>query len=329
MPAVKNVGEPCAGEPHARFEVAVGGNQASRLCRAAQAPPADPTTPVTRQARFLTPASLVSLRYPAAVRAGRQFIELNRQWSYRFDVFLPTDLRVDGRTDFATSFVPDYLTAGMTVYDVGGGKSPFVAVETKRRLELTVIGLDIDAAELARAPEGTYERVICADICTYRGSHDADVVICQSVLEHVPDTAKAVRGIASLLKPGGVALVFVPSSKACFARLNRMLPQATKETLLFTIFPEKRETHGFPALYDRCTLLDFESHTVRAGLTMERKRTYFASSYFSFFLPLYVIWRGWILCLRRFLGDQAAETFALALRNPGGPNPDYGRTSCP
>jgi len=35
MPAVKNVGEPCAGEPHARFEVAAGGNWAlSRSCRA-------------------------------------------------------------------------------------------------------------------------------------------------------------------------------------------------------------------------------------------------------------------------------------------------------
>jgi len=45
MPAVKNVGEPCAGEPHARIEVAAGGNQASRAHarRAAQAPPADPT----------------------------------------------------------------------------------------------------------------------------------------------------------------------------------------------------------------------------------------------------------------------------------------------
>jgi hypothetical protein len=27
MPAVKGVGEPCAGEPHARFEVAAGGNR--------------------------------------------------------------------------------------------------------------------------------------------------------------------------------------------------------------------------------------------------------------------------------------------------------------
>ena len=43
MPAVKNVGEPCAGEPHARFDAAAGGNQASRQARAVPAPPADPT----------------------------------------------------------------------------------------------------------------------------------------------------------------------------------------------------------------------------------------------------------------------------------------------
>jgi hypothetical protein len=45
MPTVKNVGEPCAREPHARFDVAAGGNQTSRAStrRAVQAPPADPT----------------------------------------------------------------------------------------------------------------------------------------------------------------------------------------------------------------------------------------------------------------------------------------------
>src|SRR5687768_9605993 len=46
MPTVKNVGEPCAGEPHARFDAAAGGNQASRQARAASAPPADPTATV-------------------------------------------------------------------------------------------------------------------------------------------------------------------------------------------------------------------------------------------------------------------------------------------
>ena len=47
MPTVKNVGEPCAGEPHARIDAAARGNQTSRArtCRAVQAPLADPTTP--------------------------------------------------------------------------------------------------------------------------------------------------------------------------------------------------------------------------------------------------------------------------------------------
>jgi 2-polyprenyl-3-methyl-5-hydroxy-6-metoxy-1,4-benzoquinol methylase len=256
------------------------------------------------------------------VRALRQFIELQRRWSSRFDRLLPPELRVDGRTDFATSFVPEYLATGMSVYDVGGGKSPFVSVETKRRLRLTVIGLDIDASELVHAPEGSYDGVICTDICRYRDSHDADVIICQSVLEHVADTANAVRGIASALKPGGVALVFVPSSKAWFARLNRILPQAAKGKILFAIFPEKRHTHGFPALYDRCTLADFYSHAAGASLIVEQRRAYFASSYFSFFLPLYVIWRLWILYSRHFYGEQAAETFAVALRSPAASHPD-------
>ena len=57
MPAVKNVGEPCAGEPHARFEVAAGGNQTSRAsaCRAVQAPPVDPPLAIARAGLGMRP----------------------------------------------------------------------------------------------------------------------------------------------------------------------------------------------------------------------------------------------------------------------------------
>ena len=44
MPTVKNVGEPCAGEPHARFDGGREETRASRQRRAAQAPPVYPTT---------------------------------------------------------------------------------------------------------------------------------------------------------------------------------------------------------------------------------------------------------------------------------------------
>jgi hypothetical protein len=44
MHPVKNVGQPCAGEPYIHGSTsATGGNQASRPIRAAQAPPAFPT----------------------------------------------------------------------------------------------------------------------------------------------------------------------------------------------------------------------------------------------------------------------------------------------
>ena len=43
MPTVKNVGEPCAGEPHAPIEVAAGGNQTSRASTAARSRRLPPT----------------------------------------------------------------------------------------------------------------------------------------------------------------------------------------------------------------------------------------------------------------------------------------------
>ena len=43
-------------------------------------------------------------------------------------------------------------------------------------------------------------------------------------------------------------------------------------------------------------------------------RPYFRSSYFTFFFPLHVAWRVWLLVFRFFAREQAAETFSLALR---------------
>jgi trans-aconitate methyltransferase len=106
--------------------------------------------------------------------------------------------------------VPAWLKPGLRVVDIGGGKHPCIGVERKRRLCLHVTGVDIDADELSRAPAGAYDRVVRADITRVSGSGDADLCICKALLEHVEDTERAFRAIVSFLKPGGVALVFVP-----------------------------------------------------------------------------------------------------------------------
>jgi hypothetical protein len=38
------------------------------------------------------------------------------------------------------------------------------------------------------------------------------------------------------------------------------------------------------------------------------------SAYFSFFFPMHVLWRIWLLLFRFFAGTQAAESFSLALK---------------
>lgn len=174
--------------------------------------------------------------------------------------------------------------------------------------------MDIDQDELDRAPAGVYDRTICADIGRFAGAGDADLVICQALLEHVRNVDGAFAAMASILKPGGRALIFVPSRNALYARLNLLLPQAFKKRLLHAVYPKTRQGQGFPSFYDQCTPRDFRRLARKHGLSVEQESFHYISSYFSFFVPLYVLWRLWILGYRALAGEQAAETFCMALR---------------
>jgi SAM-dependent methyltransferase len=243
-----------------------------------------------------------------------RFTKSQQHLSKSFDRFLPTEYQVDGNRDFLDNWIDSYLKAGSVVYDIGGGKNPFVALEQKQRRRLCVVGLDIDGNELAASPPGVYDKTICADITQYRGQGQADLVVCQALLEHVKDTQAAIRAIASILKPGGTALIFLPSRNAIFARINLMLPQQLKRKILHAFFPSTKRNQGFPAYYDHCTPADFRRLAANSGLAVDLCRVYFCSSYFMFFFPLHLVWRIWQLIFRLFAGDQGAETFSLVLR---------------
>ncbi len=232
--------------------------------------------------------------------------------SRKFDTLFPAALRVDGYEDFEDDLCPRQLGRNQLVYDVGGGKNPFFDVARKAQLHASVVGVDIDASELARAPEGAYDRIVVTDICTYHGVHDADVVICQTLLEHVPNVSEAVRAMASMLKPGGRAVVFVPCRNAAFARLNLILPEKLKRALLFAIFPSMRTFQGFRSYYDHCTPANFIAFAAKNGLRVEEQRMYYKSDYFSFFFPLYALWRIWTL-VASWTSRELVETFAMVL----------------
>ncbi|OGT01359.1 MAG: hypothetical protein A2143_08750 [Gallionellales bacterium RBG_16_57_15] len=200
----------------------------------------------------------------------------------------------------------------MKIYDVGGGKQPFVGTEKKAALCLNVVGIDISQSELDRAPVGGYDETVCADIANVHGVGDGDLVICQAVLEHVRDTEGAMRSIASLLKPGGTALIFVPSRNAVFARLNILLPENIKRKILYGVYPAARAAQGFSSFYHKCTPNDFIAMAKQNGLAEIESRYYYISSYFSFLFPVYLIWRVWVVLFKAIAGHQAAETFSIA-----------------
>lgn len=252
------------------------------------------------------------------MRQLRAFIAWQRQLSLKFDSLLPREYQIDGNRDFLDHFALERIGAGLRVCDVGGGKQPYLSSKLKRENGNFVVGLDVDAGELSRAPIGCYDETICADITEYLGQGDFDVVICQALLEHVPDTRGALRGISSLLRPNGLALVFVPSRNAAYARLNLLLPEGIKRWILYTIYPETRRSQGFLSYYDRCTPRDFRVISTLVGMRVEEERFYYRSGYFMFFTPLHIAWRFWLVTFRAVAGTQAAETFCMALRKVGG-----------
>lgn len=233
-------------------------------------------------------------------------------------VLLPPDYRIDGDTSFEAEFLTPYLYRGATVIDVGSGKLPSLSPAQRAALEITVVGFDVSRNELDAAPAGSYDATTCANLTEFVGDGKADLAICSSLLEHVPDVDKALRGIASMLKPGGVALIFIPCRNTLFARLNLLLPQNFKQKLLNWLFPKIAHGLGFRAYYDRCTPRQIAGLAENNGLVPEKVRLYLYTGYFEIFTPAHVLWRLWQVCFRKLVDAEASESFSMALRKRSG-----------
>lgn len=186
--------------------------------------------------------------------------------------------------------------------------------EMKLGINCEIVGLDIDKNELNAAPYGAYDKTIAVDITEYKGCEDGDLVICMTLLEHVKDVDAALVGIRSCLKNGGLCALFMPSKNAIFAKINRILPGKLKRQILFSLFPNAKKCQGFPAYYNRCTPSEIREIAQSHGFEILDERYYYISSYFSFFFPLYFLWRIYLLAFHWIAKEQAAETFGLVLK---------------
>ena len=240
----------------------------------------------------------------------RHFINLNIRYSQAFDAYFFPSLTPDGNHNFL-KMLKYRIGTDLQLVDIGGGKTPLFTPDEVRAKRLKVTGVDISADELASAPVGAYETKIVADITVHRSESKADVVVVQSLLEHVSDGNLAAQGIASFCRPGGMIYTFCPNRRAWFARINRLLPERIKRLILYFIYPEAADIQGFPAHYDRCTPTELSASFLAAGVHIETAQPYFVSSYFMFFFPLYFVWRIFNWPFMKLWPLQFCETFVL------------------
>ncbi len=132
--------------------------------------------------------------------------------------------------------------AGQRVLDAGCGGGILAEGMARRGARVTAIDLSPAALEVARlhALEGgvmvDYRQVAVEDLADDEGGA-YDLVTCLEMLEHVPDPARIVKGLAQLVRPGGqVVCSTINRNPKAFAfaivgaeYLLRLLPAGTHQ----------------------------------------------------------------------------------------------------
>lgn len=86
-----------------------------------------------------------------------------------------------------------------------------------------VIGIDLLRSQLQRNAE---TRLLAqGDVTSLPvATGAADLVVCWDVLEHLPDPAQAIRELARLLRPGGLAVLALPNILSLKGLVTRLTP---------------------------------------------------------------------------------------------------------
>ncbi|RPI78217.1 MAG: class I SAM-dependent methyltransferase [Chloroflexi bacterium] len=164
--------------------------------------------------------------------------------------------RVDGTIEFYLR-VNALLAPGTVAVDYGCGRGAFLEdpVPFRRKLRnlkgkaYRVIGLDVDpAGEMNRSIDEFHlldgNRWPLQDSC-------ADLCVCDSVLEHLPDPQTFFNEAARVLKPGGFLCIRTPNLWSYVALVSRVVPNRSHVHVLEHVKEKTQSRDIFPTHY-RC-----------------------------------------------------------------------------
>jgi SAM-dependent methyltransferase len=143
--------------------------------------------------------------------------------------------------------------------------------------------------------------------------NSVDLVASQSVLEHLADVAGFLRETHRILKPGGMTIHLCPSKFSIFAMLNQLLPVRVTKILLHALKEGSDGICGFPARYDQCYASAMKNALRHADLSpVALEASFCQSSYFEFFLPLFLASVAYESMVRKIHEDLAGYLFFVA-----------------
>jgi SAM-dependent methyltransferase len=250
--------------------------------------------------------------------AIRAIIDANTRLSQATEQFLrlPTDGQLWRRFEGEAAALIRGLPDEAIVLDLGGGRRCVYARAVDPPGRVKLIAIDISPEELAQNADVTEAYV--ADVAAGLPLPDAsvDLILSRALLEHVDGVPAAVRHMARVLRPGGVALHFVPCRYSLFGIAARLLPFGPLLWLTHTILPHTRDVVGFPVYYDHCYPQALEGEFHMAGFSdVQLQNTWACPGYFMAIYPLFLLHALYEQAVRRLrLRRLAAYTVVRAVR---------------
>jgi SAM-dependent methyltransferase len=203
------------------------------------------------------------------------------------------------------------------VLDCGAGKAWHFPEHYKRWYGIELIGVDIDADEMAH--NAALDEKIACDVTESIpiASDSIDLVMVSSGIEHFRNNERFLTNVYALLRPGGYLLAQFPGRYAPFAIANRIFPSWLTEQLLKYGMQDAGEL-GFTAYYDRTHYTAFATMAKEAGFIISyHVPGYYSSSYAECFFPLWLC--SYIYDIMRFgCGVRNLASYNLfVLQKPG------------
>ncbi|MCC6684993.1 MAG: class I SAM-dependent methyltransferase [Bacteroidia bacterium] len=129
-----------------------------------------------------------------------------------------------------------FIKPGIRVLDIGCSGGVLIHELQSRYSAIEVHGIDVSEEAVKKCKERGLSHIYCMDATTPQLENSYyDIIIASDCLEHIADDRMALTNWFHLLKPGGIALVFVPAFSALWSKhdeLNHHYRRYTRTELL-------------------------------------------------------------------------------------------------